>query len=596
MAQSPRQIPGCARFGECELITCNPDGTYTYTLAVTNLSSFAATSVKFNPITPSGVTFTPNAYPLSPPLNPQATQQLTVKIAGGVPGGPPVCFPLMLAGKNDLHCSTSQKCITLPACGPVQPRCASGACCGIAPHITKDPKFAPFTGKRLAVTTSRATYPTNTNYPAIQSEAVVRVVDLSESGFVLNTNVAAPMYYGPPGNQWTHLRLGTVFGIALDPNGNIFVTATSAYNGDSYPAPGTFPSGTIWRLDGLTGIPSVYAQLPNFQDPTLVSQGLASEAWPALGDIAYDCKFGQFFVTNLEDGKIYRLKSGTPNNLTGTTLSNFDPFGADPGNPGFAPLGERLVAVKVHNGRVYYSVWKEDCGNQSATDGNEIWSVGLNPSTGDFVPTDNRRELQIPPLQGQSFSNPAFDISFSPDGKMLFGERTMRCDPVSSDPTPSVAKCTNNQFSPYAAATLAAAHASRALEYACNPEGATPWSLSPPFSNLPYKFNIGNYLNSGVQCPAPSSMPENASGGVDYDFSNSGQYTVWTTGDSLLMPTVPIPYGLQGFAPGGGGMVLGGGPTTAVAIDLNGILGVGVYTDKAQIGDVELACPLPNTH
>jgi hypothetical protein len=492
-------------------------------------------------------------------------------------------------------CGGVRKCLTLPNCAPVQAECAAGVCCGGIPRILDDDRFLPFLGKRLAVATSRAVLPTNPSFPSIQSEAVVRIVDLDESIFVLDTNIAAPKYHGPAGNEWTHKRLGSVFGITLDASGNIFVAATSAYNGDSFPAPGPFPSGTIWRLDGGTGMPTVFAQLPNFQDPGLVADGYPTEAFPALGDVAYDCRFNQFFATNLEDGKIYRLKGGTAN-MIGSIVSTYDPFTADDSKPGFAPLSERLVAVKVHNNRVYYSVWKEDCGNPSPTETNEVWSVGLNPTTGDFL-NDNRLELQLPPLAGMNFANPIFDISFSREGKLLLAERTMHCDPFSTSLIPN-AFCGSASLKTSAAATLSAAHAARVLEYECG-SGEVRWKLSDPFQALPYKFNVGNLINSTAQCEvATAGWPANAAGGVDYDYSKGPKYTVWCTGDSLLPytganPPYFIPYGLQGFMPVGGGMTVVNGPTTAVAIDLNDIM-LGFpnqFSDKAEIGDVEIVCP-----
>jgi hypothetical protein len=355
-------------------------------------------------------------------------------------------------------------------------------------------------------------------------------------------------------------------------------------------------------------VPSVYAQLPNFSDPTLagIFPNTLNETYPALGDIADDCRFGDFFVTNLENGKIYRLKSGNPStNLTGSVASTFDPFLPDNPVPGFAPLGERVGAIKVHNGRVYYGRWVEDCGNPGgATHPNEIWSVALNTATGDFVPSTNRLELQLPPLNptlpaGQQFSNPVFDISFSPSGDLLVAERTMHYDPVynvgSASLTPANAKCNTGSVPPYAAATLSAAHASRMLEYICA-GSAGGWTLSSNFMTLPYKFNIGNPVNNINLCPlAAAYLPANAAGGADYDFSNGGIYTRFGTGDALLSLSGPIPYGLQGFPPTGGGMALYNGTAIdAVAIDLNGILSSGNWTDKSQVGDVDIVCPPSN--
>src|SRR5205085_7351935 len=108
---------------------------------------------------------------------------------------------------------------------------------------------------------------------------------------------------------------------------------------------------------------------------------------PALGNIDYDGARDQFFVTNMEDGRIYRIDP------SGTVMSTFNhatgaiiPGGAaDPNDtPGFAPLGHRLWGIGTYQNRVYYSVWTVDQGRPSATLANSIWSIALNGS-GDFT-------------------------------------------------------------------------------------------------------------------------------------------------------------------------------------------------------------------
>jgi hypothetical protein len=189
---------------------------------------------------------------------------------------------------------------------------------------------------------------------------------------------------------------------------------------------------------------------------------------------------------------------------------------------------------------------------------------------------------------------------------MLVGERTMHCDPDqhNNPRTPANAKCYGGTVPAYAAATLSAAHAARVLEYLCN--GNTGgWTLSSPYlyigtssggnKILPYRFNVGNLVNATQQCGlAMAFLPANAAGGVDYDYSIGPKYTVATTGDALLPWTGYIPYGLQLFPPTGGGMDVQNSSTGAhgaVAIDLNGIMGITDPADKSQIGDVEIVCP-----
>ena len=102
---------------------------------------------------------------------------------------------------------------------------------------------------------------------------------------------------------------------------------------------------------------------------------------PGLGNIAYDCECNQLFVTNMEDGKIYRLSMG------GTTLSTFDHATPDNGLPGFAPPGEKVWGIGVYNHRVYYGVWGGGA--------NGVWSKGLS-SNCDFDAQPAVFEIAIP--------------------------------------------------------------------------------------------------------------------------------------------------------------------------------------------------------
>jgi len=163
------------------------------------------------------------------------------------------------------------------------------------------------------------------------------------SGCVPNWNVpmytnAMPNPTNDPLDEWTAANIGLVFGLALDndPNPNIYVTSTTIFNGSNV---GT---GTITKLDGTTGAISIFATLPN--------------TGPGLGNIAFDHRNRQFYVTNHEDGKIYRL------NFVGAILDTFDPFEADDGQAGFAPLDERIWGLQVNqvDGRLYFGTWSED--------------------------------------------------------------------------------------------------------------------------------------------------------------------------------------------------------------------------------------------
>ena len=72
----------------------------------------------------------------------------------------------------------------------------------------------------------------------------------------------------------------------------------------------------MFRIDAITGQVSVFARLPNYSDPNLP----AGQNMPALGNISYDGVHNQFFVSDPEDGRIYRIKAVGPSNSTGVVM------------------------------------------------------------------------------------------------------------------------------------------------------------------------------------------------------------------------------------------------------------------------------------
>lgn len=516
------ELPDCCARTSTVNIKCNADGTYTYVLSIVNTSPDPIQNIYLHP--PSGVTMTPSYFAVS--LAAGGTFQTPpITITGAHPGN--LCFRITLHTTEMKECCAVEQCVTLPECG-LTAACANGVCCARAPAYAN----TNFTGQKIAAVTG---------WNQISSSPALTVFDMTGAftvGGSATPNNTPPSYNGPSSSKWTMTNLGSVFGVAIDHLGNIYVTATSAYSGDSFPQ----GSGRIYKIANGTGAISNFnaVQLPNTFDT-------AANSYPALGNISFDCARKQFFVTNEEDGKIYRL------DMSGTVVSTYDHGTPDTGAPGFAPLGERLWAVKVFNNRVYYSVWKEDCSHPNPTSNNEIWSVGLN-LLGNFNTSDVRKEVTIPDLPGTNFSNPTSDISFSRDGKMLLAERTMMGD------------------------TNPNAHASRVLEYACTLSG---WTLTSAFTGFPYRYNVG--IGSVTsQCPIPSSdQPSNAAGGNDYDYDVSAGFRVWATGDALQFSPLFI-YGFQGFS------LAGGTVSNSALIDLDGNT---TDSAKTQIGDVAVSCP-----
>lgn len=423
-----------------------------------------------------------------------------------VPDGPPpagtFCTIVTARECNDLfgyYHGDGTTCSPDP-CEEQAPSCGTASCCQRPPRFN-DPNYAGFTGP-VAVVTSE-------DYINPERLWVIDIKDKASAA--LNTHFSGAARYSHP--SWTSTNLGSVFGVTLDRPGNIYVTASTSF---SISAVGPGGPGAVYRIDAVTGAVSTFATLPN--------------TGPGLGNIAYDCVCRQFFVTNFEDGKIYRI------NAAGAIMQTYDHGVPDNGSPGFAPLGDRPWGVHVYNRRVYYGIWEEDF-RVSTTANNTVWSVPLKGCEFDLN-AGATLEITLPNIPSGSWgaveTMPVADFAFSTDGCMLLAERSMY-----SDTGPS-------------------AHLSRVLEYRWN-----------GFSWIPsgHNFDIG-YLFGGIVT--------NAAGGVDYEIDGS----MWATGDALQFGPQYI-YGLQN-TPGTGGTVF-----QSVLIDVNGDY---VNVDKTLIGDVEIPC------
>lgn len=355
-------------------------------------------------------------------------------------------------------------------------------------------------------------------------------------------NWFAPMYHNEmpnptnnPADEWTEANLGSIFGLELDNADppNIYVTSTSVYRGWTTSGSGNGGTGRVMKINGMTGEISVppFATLPN-------------TAGVGLGNIAFNFRVNVFYVTNLDDGKIYVLDS------SGATQSVYDPFSPDDGQNGLAPLDERIWGIQYYGAedRVYFGTWSEHDGAENvanrvfsvATDsaGNLVGPEGLEVTTDDFGASTSC-----------DFTMPISDISFSANGLMLISERGMR------------------EF-PTFGLTLTAPHFARELTYS---GGTGAWAISGT------GFEVGR-LQFG--CGRTNS----AGGGdfsdcVDADDCNPGPLAVFTV-DALDCCSPPNNiYGLQ-ITPASGGSLL-----DSWAVDLDGDTN---DQDKTNLGDVEV--------
>lgn len=429
-------------------------------------------------------------------------------------------------------------------------------------------------------------YVSNNPSMGIADDFVVGTMDL-HNPVGPAANWMPPMYHGPS-NSWKSSRLGQIFGLAIDSRRHIYVSASTVfgqYTGANAWGPGG--PGAIYRLNGVTGaVTNFITSVPfnAFGTPTMaigtstLPNGNGSNNGPGLGNICYDRTHDRLFVSNFENGMIYRI-----NPLSGVIDGVYDPvvpanppgttnpaMVADGGTSGFAPRGDRVWGLGYNHldNRLYYGVWVEDegAGNYTATTYNVVRSVALD-GFGNIMPATDRLEIVVPNFvrftngQAYTWSMPISDIAFPTNGdKILIAERCMRAD---------VGGYTNYS-----------AHTARVIEY-------TRTSTSSPWGSMKFIY-IGDGTGG-----SNTLRGANSAGGIDYGYRAYDARTkqnidcdsvVWASGDYLFnAPGFGMIYGLQ-RSPAAGN-TLATITSTGYFIDLNG---VGGTQDKTYVGDVEI--------
>jgi hypothetical protein len=385
----------------------------------------------------------------------------------------------------------------------------------------------------------------------------------------------------PRGEHWwdesqrasvTAAQVGQVFGVAIEDEGNIYLTATSAFglhrtSDNAQWMPGMWGEdggpGTIYRLDAAQGyVPSKFTDI--------MLEGRANSG-AGLGNIAYDRWNKQLFVSDLETGMIHRL-----NTTDGSELSRFDhgvtgrasftdatsgetaslapvafdpatntrindcPDGAFANTPtcwNVADFRRRVWGLGVRRDeasgevRLYYSIWgSQGYGNPqwtAATDDqkNTVWSIALTQD-GDFDAVSVRREFTLPDfftrpedVAAHGASHPVTDIAFPSLGEqkvMVLAERGgLRNLGLNSE----------NAF--------AFPHQARALRYELQQDGT--WQEKG-------RYDVGYYDRRTEGQPF---VRANSAGGASFGYGYTNSFEtdpakpdqwIWVTGDSLCSP------------------------------------------------------------
>ncbi len=416
---------------------------------------------------------------------------------------------------------------------------------------TADAQEAPIINPGDAVVTgfSGTTVPEEDLLPA--------VFEIDETFIDLNGPVAQVVSVasgnGPPSGQLIGApklfsvsagQVGQVFGIALDDGirddtperiPNIYIVATSVHglqivipdnDGDGRPervqtgsANATFMDGqfgtaeggtpgSIWKIDGLTGEVTLFAD---------IQLDGVDNSGPGLGNIAFDRKNRQFFVSDLDTGMIHRLDIngndlGTfDHGLFGRPNHGLDPVAFDPANRmditnpafdtedsetwGYAKRERQVWGVAVHGDRLYYAT----------SDGPQIWSVGINHDGS--LEVEGRWELDF---DAGPKDYPISDIAFDRKGFMYLAQR-------------------GEITSSYDYSEFAEPRKAKVVRYwretPDDPATSSIWVEKPQEYAIGFP---GNYRNT--------------SGGIDlgYGYDSEGRIvpgacdaTLWTTGDDL---------------------------------------------------------------
>lgn len=279
------------------------------------------------------------------------------------------------------------------------------------------------------------------------SKPTLRIFDVTN----LADKARGQLVYTPKPFEVTAGQIGHVFGLAFDDGKglaggqgdvpNLYATATSLFgvqivetdtDGDGRPerlragkpgaqfmqgqfGPNNAGPGAIWKIDGRTGQVTLFAQIPGVSGA-------------ALGNIAFDRRGRQFFVSDVDTGLIHRISldgrviDAFDHGVTGLQAQGLQPIQddgrimdinsptfniEDPNTWGYTQDARQVWGLAVHRNRLYYAV-----GTRA-----QIWSVGIGID-GSLV---NDARLEVSVTARADFR--VTDIVFDQKGTMYLAQR-----------------------------------------------------------------------------------------------------------------------------------------------------------------------------
>jgi len=279
------------------------------------------------------------------------------------------------------------------------------------------------------------------------SKPTLQIFDVTNLG----DKARGQLVFTPRPFEVTAGQIGHVFGLAFDDGKgvaggigdvpNLYATATSLFgiqiveddrDGDGRPerlragkpgarfmdgqfGPGNAGPGAIWKIDGRTGQVTLFAQIPGVTGT-------------ALGNIAFDRRGRQFFVSDVDNGLIHRVSidgrvlDAYDHGVTGLAAQglasvpddgrtmdiNSPAFNTeDPNTWGYTQDIRQVWGLAVYRDRLYYAV-----GTRA-----QVWSVGIGVD-GSLI---NDARLEVSVTARGDFR--VTDIAFDKNGHMYLAQR-----------------------------------------------------------------------------------------------------------------------------------------------------------------------------